>query len=219
MTKADVQVAVLDRMQLVYLPPRDFSEDMQRANLAEYAAALEGFDRSDLDEAWAAVRNDHRTRAWPVPGAFVDAAQRARMARQHATGADRKTTHTATHSELRQAWIQARDTDKATEAARRGVAWAFKCSILQGTKPVDIDLGRLVREKERAKVTQHRISSGLSLHSLSDGRNIGVMHDPIVALTMWRKLLFQEAETVAEIGYRGPVEEMGDLQADLGGIR
>ena len=76
MTRKDVDEVILKPMLDVYMPGhhlRGHAEAQSRA-LAQYANALERFDRSTLMRTWEVVRDRHELVVWPTPQQFVTVA-------------------------------------------------------------------------------------------------------------------------------------------------
>lgn len=204
MSRQDVQIEVLEPMQRIFLPPRQYDEAGIKSSLEEYARALEHYCDTDLRAAWGTVRDTHQNRSWPLPGAFVFAASKARMEREFIAGETKqKEKHKGGESPWR-VWEQVRHGQKAHEAAQLGVAWAFKCAIMSGVEPNFIDLDRLVRDKAQAGVTFNRIENDKPLFA-RDGREIGIVRGPSkdLALSAFRGLVISEAQTAQEIGFAG----------------
>lgn len=207
MAAEHVQSEILEPMQGMFLPPRNLPDDMIQANLREYVAALERFEKPDLAAAWGAVRDTHTTRAWPMPAAFVMAARQAEVNRLRAIADVRTNQHgAATDPAEMQAWdvwkLVCRS-ELGRQAVVRNISWSLKCAILHDKKlPHQVNLDELVRGKASAERTAAKIQNGEPLER--NGRNIGVMspENARLALKMWDALLVREAETQAEINYR-----------------
>lgn len=220
MAKADVEREILIPMRRIFTAPRQYDDAAKDAALLDYVAALEGFDPRDLQTAWVHVRDTTTGRAWPMPGAFVAAATKAKRDRDgtEAEAARHNSHHRAREVSHWQTWTQVRHGALAMEAARRGVAWAFKCRILEGFEPKNIDLSGLARAKAMAGATHRRIEADQPLISTA-GRDIGIVKEPnkSAALSMWHQLQINEAQTAEEIGFRGQVAEYEDeLQGLVG---
>lgn len=206
MTKADVQKQILEPMQRVYLPPRGYDDAMLQQNLGEYADALERFGEVDLRKAWTVVRDAHQSRSWPMPGAFVAAAIRARMEREALAGGDKRRGE-RTPKDFWRTWEAVRRTDMAHEAAERGVAWALKCAILSGTDPKLVNLDEFVRGRASATHLAGKIEDNRPIYSSVTKQNAPLRADLREnALNMWHQIKLHEAETAQEIGFRGVPE-------------
>ena len=223
MSRVDVENEILIPMQAVFASPYKSSPGEQTVALGQYLASLEVFGRDDLRAAWVAVRNSHTKRDWPLPAVFFTAAGRAKYERETAAlGVRDAAKRTVGGQKVRQnhwpTWEGCRRGEKALEAARRGVAWSFKCLILQdGKRPQDIDLDRLVREKASAERLADKVSSDKPLFG-PDGRNLGVVLEPNKEnlAAMWLRQLQNEAETAQEIGFSGsPIPAQNFNEAGL----
>jgi hypothetical protein len=196
MSAQDVDKEILEPMQRLFLSPRQMDSGQQAAALREYVAALKRFEGIDLRHAWVTVRDSHMTRAWPVPAAFVLAARQSRKDRGQDTPA--KTQGPVTGSELWDRWKKVRHGEKARESVNRGVAWAYRCAILDGKFPDAINLTDLVIARESAERTAEMIETGRPIPYR--GRILRVSSEnKDLALKMWRNILVKNAETEAEI--------------------
>jgi len=196
-TLAAVQTEILDPMQAIYLPPRDMDATALTAALRAYGAVLEPFERADLRAAWREVVTEHRTRAWPVPGAIVQAARKAFKDR---TGADAVRTRSGVDWHARwQHWQSVRASQLAADAAEAGVAWSLKCAVLQDGKPQGaIDLLALIRAHESADGTARAIGERTPIHHRGRTLRFDGSHREL-ALKMWANQLCHEDDTANEI--------------------
>lgn len=197
MTLADVQTEILGPMQAIYLPPRDMDASALTAALRAYGAVLEPFERTDLRAAWREVVTEHRTRAWPVPGAIVQAARKAFKDR---TGDDAARTRHGVDSHARwQHWQSVRASQLAADAAEAGVAWSLKCAVLDdGKAHGDIHLGALIRAHESAEDTARAIGERTPIHHRGRTLRFEGSHREL-ALKMWTNQLCREDATANEI--------------------
>jgi len=199
MSASAVQSEVLEPMQRLFLPPRNMDEGQQASALREYVSALDGFDTEDLRAGWKIVRDTHVTRSWPVPGALVNAARAARKDRQPVSvGASGHPFKRPMPSELWARWLEVRKQPVAKEAARRNLAWSFKCAVLDGTEIVQIDLRDLAMKKAQAERTAQLIDTDQPVPWKGrmvkfDDRNANT------AMRMWRQIEAREIETQQEI--------------------
>lgn len=224
MSKTDVQNEILAPMQRLYLPPRDFDEAMQKSVLEEYADALKNFDAVDLKTAWGVVRNEHKTRAWPVIGQFYLAASRALSDRQMATGTGSKRGGPSSdrRPDYWPVWMRIKILPIATEAAQIGVSWSLKCHILDGrwTSVQQIDLRKLAQDRARAAALRWKIERDEPVWNERMGKmTLFVEPQKGLSLSMYDSLMRREAETAAEIGYSGQVaaaEQVLDIEALAG---
>jgi len=194
MSLENVQSEILDPMQRMYLPPRGFDETSQKELLREYASALQMFDRDNLTYAWRTVRDEHMTRSWPVPAQFVAAARAHRKTQT----ADTKGAKRESEGNKRwQAWLDARRHEKARSAASNGVAWPFKCLVLNdGMLPDQISIAELLMHAKSASDLYERICAG---EPTKPGRGVIRADLGDQAITMYRTLQQLEDETQAEI--------------------
>ena len=105
-----------------------------------------------------------------------------------------------TPEEKLKVWQAVRHSPMAHQAAKLGVAWSFKCAILNdGLWPHEISLNALVARKASASATAARIQAGQPL--TLNGKTIGAMKPALTAtaLPMFDTLAVQEAQTAAEI--------------------
>lgn len=189
MSAEDVQTEILDPMQRLFLPPRKMEDSEVSAALREYARSLQNFEAPDLRAAWEAVISTHANRSWPVPAAFIVAARSARADRLRPKKAEGE--FIKIENPGWEMWLKVRGSDLAREAARRGVAWALKCAIVDDKRrPEEIDLRTFAIQRASAEKIAHRLESGDLKLSYEQRRT---------ALDMWRNLLVHNAETLAEI--------------------
>lgn len=144
------------------------------------------------------------TRSWPLPAAFVKAARDARNERTQTKLPKRgeRVDHTARW----EVWKAVSRSPMAQEAARRGVAWALRCAVLQdGKRPEEIDLREFVLGKASAERTMALIEAGQAVPF--KGRILPAMSEAsaMAALRMYRGIQAKEAEAAQEINY-GVVE-------------
>jgi hypothetical protein len=198
MSLAAVQTEILEPMQAIFLPPRDMDATALTAALRGYGAVLDPFDRADLKSAWREVVAEHRTRAWPVPGAIVQA---ARKAQKDHTGDDApsRTRHGVDSNARWLLWQSVRASQLASDAAEAGVAWSLKCAVLQDGKPQGaVNLVALIRAHASAEETARAIGDGTPV--LHRGRRLTFDGGPrALALKMWANQLRNEDDTAEEI--------------------
>lgn len=200
MAAHDVQREILEPMQRIYLPPRNYDEAQQSEALREYVSALSAFDATELNVAWSTVRDTHTTRAWPVPAAFVMAARQARKGMQLHPAPRRGAS---CDNERWETWKAVSRSALAYEAVKRNVAWALKCAILHdGKKPDQISLPELVSGKHHAEKTAGMIRRGELIPF--KGRTLRFDDkQAATALRMLDAIASRETETQAEIRFSG----------------
>lgn len=198
MTVQDVKEIIIDPMQGVFLPPRSMEDEQVGKALQEYADALKGFTRGDLESAWRQVRNEWQPRSWPSIAAFVKAAVSAGSARRAAAKHQHGDITTPRHPHdsdgwralyLRR-WKYFRKLPIAREAAKEGWAWSAKCAILDGYDLSDHTFYALRRAHNRAEYLRRLLETDETFH------------DRELALRMHDNLRVKEAETAAEIELR-----------------
>ena len=210
MSGQDVEREILIPMQRLFRPPREYATETDAAAaLRDYVDGLKDFAIDDLKAGWVTVRDGTKGRTWPMPGVFVDACAKARYDRETLSGT-RQDKHKhggggrRDGAEAWKAWVAAKGTAMAREAAQSGVAWAFKCAVLSGFDPKNIDIDRLVRQKQSADALELRIRAGKSIIS-PDGRDLGPMPPKAAetALSMYASITLSEAQTQQELGFAG----------------
>lgn len=187
MALRDVEIEILEPMQRLYLPPRNMDEGQQKLALREYGNALQSFEASDLRVAWSTVRDTHTTRSWPVPAAFVMAARGARKERSDEL---RWAKAPKFKDDAWETWLKVRGFPVAFEAMKLGVAWAFRCAILDKKQVESIDLRALRYGKDSAERSAERLEAG-EINLPEEHRK--------TALDMWHTLKIREEQTADEI--------------------
>jgi hypothetical protein len=219
MSQQDVEREILTKMQGIYLPPRQFTEELVKENLKEYAEALDGYSVEDLRFAWSQTRNSHTGRAWPSPGVFVTFAARHKNERMSSAGITKGSTEGRKANENWKNWERVRNLPIAKDAAQKGVAWSLKCQILSGLQPGTIDLNRLMQDRARAERLYWKIKDNQPVPSLAIPGRESVIREPLKekALSMWLVNQQNEAATAREVGYAGQVDAAAD-EIDYGAL-
>lgn len=204
MSAADVQELILGPMQQLFAPPMRLPEDGIPGALRQYLDALQSFERDDLRNGWQAVISTHARMTWPVPAVIVSAVSGARKARNPNAQPTRGEEHAQRGKADWDRWLIVRASKLGHDAAVQGVAWGLKCAILNDHKTTDqIDLRALMRSRDNAACTAQRIENEEEL--FLDGRSVGILQGARkeAALSMYRTLQMQEAETQDEIWRAG----------------